>query len=135
MGDANVAATATPIEQAALDGEPVAPPDGGRLIFAILLGLDAALVHANPLLGGAAPPALTEYALRYAESGRLDSGALPGASSPLRAPGPPWRSARRLGDAFGSVVRVNSAGWDTCDHAALQARSRLTRPEREPAFA
>jgi predicted amidohydrolase len=36
-----------------------------------------------------------------------------------------------LADAFGSVVRVNSAGWDACDHAALPARSRLTRPERE----
>lgn len=36
-----------------------------------------------------------------------------------------------LADAFGSVVRVDAAGWDACDHATLPARSRLTRPERE----
>jgi hypothetical protein len=60
----------------------VAAPDSARRTFAVLLGLDAALAHANPLFGAAAPPALTEYALRYAESGRLDSGALSGALLP-----------------------------------------------------
>ena len=132
MADAKVAATAAAVEQAALDGEPVAAPEGGRQTFAVLLGLDAALAHANPLLGGAAPPALTEYALRYAESGRLDSGALPGALLPRFArPGRRGQLPDDLADAFGSVVRVDSAGWDACDHAALPARSRLTRPERE----
>ena len=73
MADPAVAATAAAVEQAVLAGEQV--PDGGA--FAVLLGLDAALAHANPLLAGAAPPALTEYALRYAESGRFDSGCVP----------------------------------------------------------
>ena len=78
------------------------------------------------------PPALTEYALRYAESGRLDSGAVPGALLPRFArPGRRGQLPDDLADAFGSVVRVNSADWDACDHAALPARSRLTRPERE----
>lgn len=132
MGDGNVAATAAGVERAALDGEPVAAPEGGRQTFAVLLGLDAALVHANPLFGAAAPPALTESALRYAESGRLDSGALPGALLPRFArPGRRGQLPNDLADAFGAVVRVNSADWDACDHAALPARSRLTRPERE----
>jgi hypothetical protein len=82
MGDPTIAAAATSVEQAALEGSPVAAPDSARRTFAVLLGLDAALAHANPLFGAAAPPALTEYALRYAESGRLDSGALSGALLP-----------------------------------------------------
>lgn len=132
MGDGKVAATAAGVEQAALDGEPVAAPEGGPQTFAVLLGLDAALAHANSLFGATAPPALTEYALRYVESGRLDSGALPGALLPRFArPGRRGQLPDDLADAFGSVVRVNSADWDACDHAALPARSRLTRPERE----
>jgi predicted amidohydrolase len=132
MGDAKVQATAAEIEQAALDGEPVAGRDGGRETFAVLLGLDSALAHANPLLGGAAPPSLTEYALRYAESGRLDSGALAGALLPRVArPGRRGQLPDDLADAFGAVVRVNAAAWDACDHAALPARCRLTRPDRE----
>jgi predicted amidohydrolase len=132
MADAKVAAIAAGVTQAALDGEAVAAPDAGRQTFAVLLGLDAALAHANPLLGGAAPSALTEYALRYVESGRLDSGALPGALLPRFArPGRRGQLPDDLADAFGSVVRVDAAGWDACDHAALPARSRLTRPERE----
>ncbi len=131
MGDPQVAATAALVEQAALDGEPVGAPEGGRQTYAVLLGLDAALAHANPLLGAAAPPALTEYALRYAESGRFDSGALPGALLPRFArPGRRGQLPDDLADAFGSVVRVDSADWDACDHIALPARSRLTRPER-----
>jgi predicted amidohydrolase len=132
MADADVAATAADVEEAALGGDLVAAPDSGRETFATLLGLDAALAHANPVLGGAAPPALTEYALRYAESGRFDSGDLPGALLPRFArPGRRGQLPDDLADAFGSVVRVGSAGWDACDHVALPARSRLTRPERE----
>src|SRR4051812_27870628 len=132
MADAEVATTAGAAEQAALAGEPVMTPDRARQIFATLLGPDAAPAHATPLSGAAAPPALAEYALRYAESGRFDSGAVPGALLPRFArPGRGGQLPDHLADAFGSVVRVNSAGWDACDHAALPARSRLTRPERE----
>ena len=128
MADPTVAATAAAVEQAALAGERV--PEAGD--FAVLLGLDAALAHANPLLGGPAPPALTEYALRYAESGRFDSGAVPGALLPRFArPGRRGQLPDDLADVFGSVVRVDEAGWAACDHVALPARSRLTRPERE----
>jgi predicted amidohydrolase len=132
MWDAEVAAIAAGVEQAALDGEPVAAPEAGRQTFAVLLGLDVALAHANPLLGAAAPPAVTEYALRYAESGRLDSGALPGALLPRFArPGRRGQLPDDLADAFGSVIRVSSVDRDACDHVALPSRSRLTRPERE----
>ena len=132
MGDDKVAATAADVERAALDGQPVAAVEGGSRIFAVLLGLDAALSHANPLLGGAAPPSLVEYALRYAESGRFDSGAVRGALLPRFArPGRRGQLPDDLADAFGSVVRVGAAAWDACDHAALPARSRLTRRDRE----
>jgi predicted amidohydrolase len=132
MADAQVAALAAEVEQAALGGEPVAPRDGGSQAFAVLLGLDAALAHANPLSGGAAPPALTEYALRYAESGRFDSGAPGGALLPRFArPGRSGQLPDDLADAFGSVVRVGASMWAACDHAALPARSRLTRLDRE----
>ena len=132
MGDGRVTATAALVERKALDGEPVREPEGGPRTFAALLGLDAALAHANPLSGAAAPPALTEYALSYAESGRLDSGAVPGALLPRFArPGRRGQLPNDLADAFGSVVRVSSGDWDACDHAALPARSRLTRPARD----
>src|SRR6476469_7327451 len=132
MREAEVAATAAEVVQAALDGELVAAPDGGRETFAVLAGLDAALTHANPLFGGASPPALTEYALRYAESGRFESGAVPGALLPRFArPGRRGQLPDHPLDAFGAVVRVDAAAWDACDHAALPARSRLTRRERE----
>jgi predicted amidohydrolase len=132
MADAEVAALAARVEQAVLDGDPVAAASGGRETFAVLLGLDAALAHANPVSGLAAPPTLTEYALRYAESGRFDSGAPPGALLPRFArPGRRGQLPDDLADAFGSVVRVGAAGWDGCDHVALPAHSRLSRPERE----
>jgi predicted amidohydrolase len=132
MADASVAATAARVEHGTLDSRSVPTPGGGRETFAVLRGLDAALAHANPLLGAAPPPALAEYALRYAESGRLDSGALPGALLPRFArPGRRGQLPDDPADAFGSVVRVGAAAWEACDHAVLPARSRLTRPERE----
>src|SRR3954451_4638401 len=128
MADADVVATAARVQQAAVDGEPVAAPDRGREAFAVLLGLDAALAHANPVLGRAPPPALTEYALRYAESGRLDSGALPGALLPRFArPGRRGQLPDHLADAFGAVLRVAPAGWAACHHSALAAHSRFSR--------
>jgi predicted amidohydrolase len=131
MADGEVAALAAAVERAVLDGADVAVPHDERRTFATLLGIDAAFAHANPVSGEVAPAALTEYALRYAESGRFDSGALPGGLLPRFArPGRRGQLPDDLADAFGSVVRV-SAGWEACDHAALPARSRLTRPERE----
>lgn len=132
IGDPQLAAIAARTESAALAGSSVEAPEGGGQAFAVLLGLDAALAHANPALGVATPPAILEYALRYAESGRFDSGTHPGALLPRFArPGRRGQLPDDLADAFGSVVRVSAGAWSVCDHVGLPARSRLTRPERE----
>jgi predicted amidohydrolase len=73
-----------------------------------------------------------EPALRYAESGRLDSGALPGALLPRFArPGRGGQLPTDLAEAFGAVVRVGPAEWAACDHHTLPAHARLSRPDRE----
>jgi predicted amidohydrolase len=132
MADPEIAALAVATERAVLAGEAVATPNGARETFAVLLGLDGALAHANPAFGEAVPPALTECALRYAETGCFDSGALPGALLPRFAqPGRRGQAPDYLADAFGSVVRVDAADWGLCDRAALPARCRLSRPDRE----
>jgi predicted amidohydrolase len=126
--DPQVQSSGADVEAAALAGEPI----DVRHPFAALLGLDAALARANPLLGGPAPPALSEYALRYAESGRFDSGAAPGALLPRFArPGRRGQLPEDLADAFGALVRVRGADWDACDHATLPPHARLTRLDRE----
>jgi predicted amidohydrolase len=143
IGDAGVLAIAAEVEAEALEGtlsataalerverEPSA--ERARVGFALLRGLDAALAHANPLLAGVTPPPLAEFALRYAESGRLDSGEVPGALLPRFArPGRRGQLPEDLADAFGAVVRVGSREWAACDHRALPAHARLTRPDRE----
>src|SRR5918912_4633382 len=126
--DPEMQTAAAEVEAAALAGEPVEV----RHPFAALLGLDAALARVNPLLGGPAPPAVAEYALRYAESGRFDSGGGRGALPPRFArPGRRGQLPEDLADAFGAVVRVQQADWDACDHATLPGHARLTRADRE----
>jgi predicted amidohydrolase len=128
LADPEVQAAAAKVEAAALAGEPVVV----RHPFGALLGLDAALARANPLFGGPAPGALSEYALRYAESGRFDSGAGAGALLPrFASPGRRGQLPEDLTDAFGAVVRVPGADWEACDHAALPGHARLTRQDRE----
>jgi len=103
-----------------------------RARFGALRGLDAALAHANPLIGEPPPPPLAEYALRYAETGRLDSGAVPGGLLPRFAtPGRRGQLPDALADAFGSVVRVPADAWAACDHLALPAHARLTSTDRQ----
>ena len=132
MADAEITALAGATERAAVDGEPIAIPDSVRDTFAVLLGLDAAFARVNPVSAETPPPALAEYALRYAEAASLDSGTVPGALLPRFArPGRRGQLPDDLADAFGSVVRVNATAWEVCDHAALPARACLTRAERE----
>jgi predicted amidohydrolase len=143
IADAHALGIAAEVEAEALDGalsaaavfervERAPGDERARLRFALLHGLDAALAHANPLLAGATPPALAEYALRYAEHGRFDSGALPGALLPRFArPGRSGQLPNDLADAFGAVVRVDAREWEACDHRTLPAHARLARPDRE----
>ena len=130
MADADVAATAAGVEQAALDGRArrgarrrasrPSPPARPR----------RRTRPRQPAVRRSRrrrPSPSTRSATR--RPGRLDSGALPGALLPRFArPGRRGQLPDDLADAFGSVVRVGSADWDACDHAALPARSRLTRP-------
>jgi predicted amidohydrolase len=103
-----------------------------RTRFALLRGLDAALGHANPLLTDVAPAPLSEYAFRYAESGRFDSGAIAGGLLPRFArPGRRGQLPDDLADAFGSVVRVPADAWAACDHLTLPTQARLTRVDRD----
>jgi hypothetical protein len=143
IGDLRLLATAAEVEREALDGTLTAAaalerveraPSGerARVTFALLRGLDAALAHANPLLAGVPPPPLSEYALRYAESGRVDSGVLPGALLPRFArPGRTGQLPDDLADAFGAVVRVGAREWAACDHRTVPAHARLARADRE----
>ena len=143
IADAGVWAIAGEVEVDALDGtlsaaaalervEQAPSSERARTGFALLCGLDAALAHANPLLAGVTPPALSEYAFRYAESGRLDSGAVPGALLPRFArPGRRGQRPDDLADAFGAVVRVGAREWSECDHHVLPVHARLSRPDRE----
>ena len=78
LADPLIHETAAQVEAAVLAGDAVQTHHP----FAALLGIDAALAHANPLLSGPAPGVLTEFALRYAEAGRFDSGSRPGALLP-----------------------------------------------------
>ena len=140
--DRSVLELAREVERDALSGaldpaalrariEAAPEPERDRLRYASLRGLDAALGFANPLLGEVPPPALTEYALRYAESGRFDSGAVAGGLLPRFAtPGRSGQLPSDLGDAFGSVVRVPAQAWEACDHVALPAHARLTPRDR-----
>jgi predicted amidohydrolase len=103
-----------------------------RVRFALLRGLDDALAHANPVVADVVPAALTEYALRYAETGRLDSGTVAGGLLPRFArPGRSGQLPEDLASAFGSVIRVRSDAWAACDHLTLPAHSRLTRGDRD----
>jgi predicted amidohydrolase len=146
MRDAGVAALAADVGAAALDGRLDAATERARVdsaagdtrvrtAFAILSGIDAAFAHANPLTAVRPPPALAEYVMRYAETGRLDSGALPGGLLPRFArPGRAGQLPDDLAEAFGSVVRVPAMHWDACDHLLLPAHARLARRDRGDAL-
>jgi predicted amidohydrolase len=142
LGDPAVVEASRETERAALEGTLSAGGVRGHLEstpgearpqrrFAVLGGLDAALGHANPLTARAAPETLAEYALRYAETGRLDSGAVPGGLLPRFArPGRRGQLPEDLGDAFGSVVRVQPDAWSACAHVTIPAHARLTPRDR-----
>ena len=130
-----LAESASEVERLVLAGAPLAAGGEGQEIFATLVGVDAALAHANPLMGGPTPPALTEYALRYAESGRFDSGSIAGGLLPKFArPGRQGQLPNDLTDAFGAVARVGASDWSACDHVVLRAPSRLARADRTPSI-
>jgi predicted amidohydrolase len=103
-------------------------------LFAILLGLDRALMYVNPYFGGFDQGGLTELAIRYAELGRLNSDAAEGALLPRCAF--PGRVESELVptsvvDAFTSVVRVPPEDWQAVAHGRIPAISDFGRLQRQ----
>lgn len=136
--DAALRAVGAEVERAALDGRldlaellRRCQGDGARG-YAGARGLDAALAHVNPASAAIPPGPLEEYALRYAETGRLDSGGVGGGLLPrFVRPGREGQLPDELREAFTAVVRVAAGEWDACAHVMLPAWARLQRPDRE----
>jgi predicted amidohydrolase len=101
-------------------------------IFAIMLGLDRALIHVNSFLGSFDQGALVSLATRYAETGRLNTDRVDGALLPRCAfPGRPRAAPNTVADAFISVVRVDEESWGRTSHIQIPARFDFSRTTRD----
>jgi predicted amidohydrolase len=101
-------------------------------VFAVLLGLDRALMYANPYFGSFDQGALTTVALRYALTGKLNTDSTSGVLLPRCAfPGRRSYTPNSLNDAFQSVMWVPAGDWDRTDQVRIPTRNDLTRRERE----
>lgn len=111
------------------------PDDYSRQVFAVLLGLDRALLYANPYVGHRDQSELTTVALRYAATGALNSDPTLGVLLPRCAyPARQQFTPNSLNDAFMSVVWVPRSEWSRVDHRRIRPRNDLTRRERESGF-
>ncbi|MFI0355119.1 hypothetical protein [Actinomadura sp. 9N407] len=100
--------------------EEIVEADGDRGRFAILLGLDGALAHANPYGPYHDAPAMTGALVTYLTEGRLNSHEREGALLPRCAfPGRP-RGRRTKAEFFG-VHRVPPQEWARVEHRVLPA--------------
>jgi predicted amidohydrolase len=100
--------------------------------FATLMGLDRALIYANPYFGSFDQAGLTEIAVRYAMTGALNSDRSSGTLLPRCAfPARRQEIPNSLGDAFAGVVWVPEADWRLTDHYRVPTRNDLTRSERQ----
>jgi len=103
-----------------------------RRTFAILAGLDRALLYVNPYFGSFDQGALTPIAVRYSLTGVLNTDPTSGAVLPRCSyPGRVQHTPNTLNDAFVGVVWVPAEDWKRTDHRRLPARNDLTRVERE----
>ncbi|MBG6091549.1 hypothetical protein IW256_005662 [Actinomadura viridis] len=94
--------------------------EGDRGRFAILLGLDGALAHANPYGPYHDAPALSGVLIRYLTEGRFNADERDGALLPRCAfPGRP-RGRRAKAEFFG-VHRIPPEAWARVDHTVLPA--------------
>ena len=92
--------------------------DGDRGRFALLLGLDGALAHANPYGPYHDVPALTGLTVQYLTEGRFNRDERDGALLPRCAfPGRPL--GRRTKAEFFGVHRVRPEEWERIDHTVL----------------
>jgi predicted amidohydrolase len=100
--------------------------------FAIMMGLDRALIHANPFVGSFDQASMTGLAARYVRTGKLSTESVSGAVLPRAAyPERPTGTPTSLLDAFTSVVRVSGDVWTRTAHEQIPTRSDFTRLERE----
>jgi predicted amidohydrolase len=104
-----------------------------RTRLALLLGLDRAFARIDPLRPAhQTSRALREYASRYRERGRLDSGSGPGALLPrFVRPGRDTQLPSDLRDAFHMVVRVSAEDWERTDHLVLPPHGPFDTPRRD----
>lgn len=104
-------------------------------VFAILLGLDRALLYANPFFGSFEQGALTRVAARYARTGTLNSDMTSGALLPRCAfPARKQATPNSFNDAFISAVWVPRSEWNRTNRFRIPTRNDLTRVEREAGF-
>ncbi|MFB4318432.1 hypothetical protein [Actinomadura sp. 21ATH] len=98
--------------------EEIIAADGDRGRFAILLGLDAALAHANPYGPYHNVPAMSGVLIQYLTEGRFNGDEGEGALLPRCAfPGRPL--GRRTKAEFFGVHRVPPEEWDRVEHRVL----------------
>jgi predicted amidohydrolase len=144
MADDRVRDIADFVEQAALAEGRIQPDsvdevldvldedDYAKHLFAVLLGLDRALLHANPYYGSFDQGALVSIAVRYNRTGVLNADSSFGALLPRCSfPGRPLGTPNTVNDAFVGVVWVPEREWLRTAHKRLHARNDLTRNDRE----
>jgi predicted amidohydrolase len=100
--------------------------------FALLLGLDRALMYAHPQTSTYDRAGLQELASRYRETGRFNTDRTPGALLPrVVFPQRPQETPERIAEAFVSVVRVAEEAWHAAHHVTIPSRSDFGRLDRE----
>ncbi|MDX6440061.1 MAG: hypothetical protein QOF45_2644 [Gaiellaceae bacterium] len=108
------------------------PDDFTPQLFATLLGLDRALLYANPFFGSFDQGALTDIAVRYAMTGALNTDRTAGTLLPRCAfPARLAATPNSLNDIFLGVVWVPKQEWNRTEHFRIPTRNDLTRRERE----
>jgi len=106
--------------------------DYAERIFSILLGLDRALLYANPFFGTYDQGKLTRVATRYALTGALNADTTSGVLLPRTSfPGRLQSTPNTLNDAFAGVVWVPRDEWNRTNHVRLRPRNDLSRLERQ----
>jgi predicted amidohydrolase len=105
--------------------------DRPKRVLSILIGLDRALLYANPYYGSFDQGALTNVAVRYIRTGVLNSDTSRGALLPRASfPGRQQVTPNTLNDVFISVAWVPRKVWRRTAHLRIPKRNDLTRLDR-----
>jgi hypothetical protein len=94
--------------------------DLDRVRFAVLVGLDRALLQADLITGTQDTAALIDITLRYLESGALSTNAVAGVLLPkVAVPAEEHRLPQSMRDAFSAVIRVPADTPIRVEHRVL----------------